>query len=243
MSPSIASHRGHDMRQTSRRALADAAQTVRRADLAIAYCCIVTALTIVLNVIDTEDKQRIIDETSSNLANLRDHPVQSLVASAFVVPRPAGLVQVAMLLVVLAYAQRFIGRAASLVVGLSGHIGATIVVATALESGIFHHFVDPSVRTASDVGVSYVLACAMGFLTLFVPGRWCWAWSAGLAIYWLLPGAFERSFTDAGHAAALSIGWLMAFVCWRAIALSAPPTQKGPDSRPGPSDAGTPDRI
>ena len=130
-----------------RRALADAGRTVRSADLAIAYCGIVTAVTVVLNVIDAEDKERIIQETSSNLDNLRDHPVQSLLASAFVVPHPAGLVLVAVLLVVLAYAQRFVGRVAALVVGLSGHIGATIIVATALMSGIFHDLVDPSVRS------------------------------------------------------------------------------------------------
>jgi hypothetical protein len=214
-----------------RRALADTARTVLRADLAIAYCGIVAALTVYLNVIDPEDKQRIIEETSSNLANLRDHPVQCLLTSAFVVPRPVGLVLVAMLLVVLAYAQRFIGRAAALIVGLSGHVGATIIVATALESGIFHQLVDPSVRTATDVGVSYVLACSMGFLTLFVPGRRRWLWCAGLAIYWLLPGAFERSFTAAGHASALSIGWLMAFVCWRAVDAHLRQLGRGPEWR------------
>jgi hypothetical protein len=214
-----------------RRALADAGRTVRRADLAIAYCGVVAVVTVVLNVIDEEDKQRIIAETSSNLANLRDHPVQSLLASAFVVPHLAGLVLVAMLLVVLAYAQRFIGRAAALVVGLSGHIGATIIVATALESGIFHHLVDPSVRTATDVGVSYVLACSTGFLTLFVPPGRRWLWCAGLALYWLLPGAISRTFTDAGHAAALSIGWLMAFVCWRAVDAQLRQLGRGPDWR------------
>ncbi len=211
-----------------RRALVDAGRTVRRADLAIAYCAVVTVLTIVLNLVDAETKQRIVSETSSNLANLRDHPVQSLLASAFVVPRPAGLLLVAVLLVVLAYTQRFIGRAGALVVGLAGHVGATIIVATALASGIFHHLVDPSVRTATDVGVSYVLACSMGFLTLFVPEGRRWLWSAGLALLWLLPGAVARSFTDAGHATALSIGWLMAFVCWRAVVAQRDRLGRGP---------------
>lgn len=205
------------MTPSVRHALADAGRTVRRADLAIAYCGTVTVLTIVLNVVDPASRRRVIAETSSNLDNLRDHPVQSLVASAFVVPRPVGLVLVAVLLVVLAYAQRFIGRAGALVVGLAGHVGATVIVAVGLQSGIFHNFVDPSVRNDADVGVSYVLACTMAFLTLFVTGRQRWLWSGGLALYWLLPGALERSFTDAGHAAALAIGWLMAFVSWRAV--------------------------
>ncbi len=212
-----------------RHALADAARTVRRADLAIAYCGVVTVLTVVLNVIDPETKQRIVAETSSNLDNLRDHPVQSLLASAFVVPRPIGLVLVAMLLVVLAYAQRFIGRAGALVVGLTGHIGATVIVAMALQSGIFHDLVDPSVRDDVDVGVSYVLACTMAFLTLFVPSRRRWVWSVALAVYWLLPAAIERSFTDAGHATALAIGWLLAFVCWRAVTAHLSHLGHGPE--------------
>ena len=143
--------------------------------------------------------------------------MEALLASAFVVPRPTGLVLVAMLLVVLAYAQRFVGRAGALVVGLTGHVGATTIVALGLLSGIFHDVVDPSVRNDPDVGVSYVLACTMAFLTLFMAGRWRWVWSGGLALFWLLPGALERSFTDAGHAAALAIGWVMAFVSWRAV--------------------------
>jgi len=200
-----------------RRGLVDAGRTVRRADLALAYCGIVTGLTIALNLVNESTRERVLEETSSNIANLRDHPVQSLLASAFVVPQPAGLLLVVVLLVVLAYSQRFIGRAGALVVGLAGHIGATVLVAIGLQSGLFHHVVDPSVRTATDVGVSYVLACSMGFLTLFVPGWIRLAWCAGLALYWLLPAFVDLSFTAAGHATAVTLGWLMAFVSWRAI--------------------------
>ena len=60
-----------------RRALADAGRTVRSADLAIAYCGIVTAVTVVLNVIDAEDKERIIQEGT---------PVRTTIASI-----PAGI--------------------------------------------------------------------------------------------------------------------------------------------------------
>ncbi|MEK8226650.1 hypothetical protein NKG05_12000 [Oerskovia sp. M15] len=43
--------------------------------------------------------------------------------------------------------------------------------ATVLTTGIFHGFVNPSVATVDDVGVSYVMATTMGFLTVVVPRR------------------------------------------------------------------------
>ena len=62
------------------------------------------------------------------------------------------------------------------------------------------------------------MACAMGFLVLAVPPRWRWWYLAGTALYWLLPGASRRTFTDAGHATALAIGLLLALVSSRAVA-------------------------
>ena len=215
----------------------DVGRTVLRADLTLAYCAVVAALTIALNLISAADRRRVVSATSTNLDNLREHPLQSLVASAFVVPRPGGLVLVAFLLVALAYSQRFIGRAGALVIGLAGHIGATAVVAMGLQTGIFHDLVDPSVRSADDVGVSYVLASTMAFLTLFIPGPRRWLWCGFLALYWLLPGGIQRSFTDAGHAIALLIGGLMAFVCWRAVAAHLHHLGHGPEWRT--SRAGT----
>ena len=141
-----------------------------------------------------------------------------MLGSAFVVESVWGLALVVQLLVVLAYLQRFVGRLASLVVGLAGHVGAGLVVAAGLATGIFHGFVDESVAAATDVGVSYVMAAAMGFLVLAVPPRWRWWYLGATAVYWLLPGAINRTFTDAGHASALAIGLLLALVAARAVA-------------------------
>ena len=141
-----------------------------------------------------------------------------MLGSAFVVESVWGLALVVQLLVVLAYLQRFVGRLASLVVGLAGHVGAGLVVAAGLATGIFHGFVDESVAAATDVGVSYVMAAAMGFLVLAVPPRWRWWYLGATAVYWLLPGAINRTFTDAGHASALTIGLLLALVAARAVA-------------------------
>ena len=200
-----------------RAGLRDAWHTVRRADLAIAYCAVVTAVTIWIHVQSPERQTEILDRVSSNLNNLRAEPFLSMLGSAFVVDSIAGLSLVVQLLVVLAYLQRFVGRIASVVVGLAGHVGAGLVVAAGLSTGIFHDFVDESVAEATDVGVSYVMACAMAFLVLAVPRRWRWWYLAGIVLYWLAPAAFVRTFTDAGHATALTIGLLLALVASRAV--------------------------
>jgi hypothetical protein len=198
--------------------LRDVGRTVARADLAIAYCAAVTVVTVLVHLQPEERTEQILARVSGNLTNLRAEPLLSMLGSAFVVESVAGLVLVVQLLVVLAYLQRFVGRLASLVVGLAGHVGAGLIVAVGLATGIFHGFVDESVADATDVGVSYVMAAAMGFLVLAVPPRWRWWYLGATAVYWLLPGAINRTFTDAGHASALTIGLLLALVAARAVA-------------------------
>jgi len=206
------------LRTLARGVLLDVWDTVKRADLAIAYCAVVTAVTLWVHAQAPERQAEILDQVSSNLDNLRSAPVASMLGSAFVVDSVVGLTLVVPLLVVLAYLQRFVGRLAAVVVGLAGHVGAGLVVALGLATGIFHGFVDESVAGATDVGVSYVMACAMGFLVLAVPPTWRWWYLAAAALYWLLPGAFLRTFTDAGHATALAIGLLLALVASRVVA-------------------------
>ena len=176
-----------------------------------------TVVTLVVMLQPEERTAEILARVSANLENLRAAPLVSMLGSAFVVESVWGLALVVPLLVVLAYLQRFVGRLASLVVGLAGHVGAGLVVAAGLAAGIFHGFVDESVAAATDVGVSYVMAAAMGFLVLAVPRRWRWWYLGATALYWLLPGAIAPTFTDAGHASALVIGLLLALVAARTV--------------------------
>jgi len=209
---------GQSRGDTIRAVLRDVGRTVAHADLAIAYCATVTVVTLIVMLQPEERTAEILARVSANLDNLRAEPLVSMLGSAFVVESIWGLALVVQLLVVLAYLQRFVGRLASVVVGLAGHVGAGLVVAAGLATGIFHGFVDESVAAATDVGVSYVMAEAMGFLVLAVPPRWRWWYLGATAVYWLLPGAIMRTFTDAGHASALTIGLLLALVAARAVA-------------------------
>jgi hypothetical protein len=198
--------------------LRDVGRTVAAADLALAYCATVTLVTLVVLLQPEDRTDQILARVSGNLDNLRAEPLVSVLGSAFVVESLGGLTLVLGLLVVLAYLQRFVGRVASVVVGLAGHVGAGLVVAAGLATGIFHGVVDESVAAATDVGVSYVMAAAMGFLVLAVPPRWRWWYLGGTAVFWLLPGAINRTFTDASHASALTIGLLLALVAARTVA-------------------------
>ena len=207
----------------------DVGRTVAKADLAIAYCATVTVVTIVIMLQPDDRTAEILARVSGNLDNLRAAPLVSMLGSAFVVESILGLSLVAQLLVVLAYLQRFVGRIASVVVGLAGHVGAGLIVAAGLATGIFHGFVDESAASATDVGVSYVMAAAMGFLVLAVPHRWRWWYLGATAVFWLLPGAINRTFTDAGHASALTIGLLLALVAARAVAADQRARAQGED--------------
>ena len=202
---------GHLLRD----ALADVWRTVRRADLAIVYCSVVLLVAAVLWIAPEATRDQVLEQTSTNLTNLRDRPISVLLASAFVISSPGEVLLVLQLLVVLAYAQRFVGRLASLAVGFMGHVGATVVTAMALTTGIFHGFVSPSIATVDDVGVSYVMATVMGFLTVVVPRRWRWWWIAFVLVYWVAPGLVARDFTAVGHTTALLIGLTVAFVAGR----------------------------
>jgi len=204
-------------RTVAGRVLRDVGRTVARADLAIAYCAVVVAVSLGVHLQPAARREEILDHLSGNVANLRTEPLLASLGSAFIVEGLSELLLVAQLLVVLAYLQRFVGRTGSVVVGLAGHVGAGLVVAVGISAGIVDGFVDPSTANATDVGVSYVMAAAMGFLVIAVPRRWRWWYLAATAVYWLLPGAVLRTFTDVGHATALSIGLLLAFVASRVV--------------------------
>ncbi|OCI29220.1 hypothetical protein OERS_41040 [Oerskovia enterophila] len=196
--------------QLVRHALTDVWRTVRRADLAIAYCSVVLVVAAVLWFLPEGTRDQVLEDTSTNLANLRDRPISVLLASAFVISSAGEVLLVLQLLVVLAYAQRFVGRLGALAVGFMGHVGATVFTAMVLTTGIFHGFVNPGVARVDDVGVSYVMATVMGFLTVVVPRRWRWWWIAFVVVYWVGPGFLARSFTAVGHTTALVIGLTVA---------------------------------
>jgi hypothetical protein len=161
---------------------------------------------------------RFVQDTSSNLVNLRHSPLRVLLLSALVVPDVEGLLILVPLLVVLTASTRWLGRGPTLVALVFGHVGATLFVATLLLAGVTNGRLDPSVARAPDVGVSYALAGVFGMLAARVPRRWRWAWvlapTAGLGIVLLV----APDFTAVGHLTALGVGFGLGAVAHRAAA-------------------------
>lgn len=193
------------------RAVRCVAALVARSDVALGYAGVVLA---VFAWVEISADPSIVANASTNLTNLTNHPVQVLLASAFVVSQPADLIALPVLVVVYALAQRKLGRAATLVTIAIGHVLATLCVAVLLATGIFHGLLQPSIATVVDVGFSYGLACVSGVLRPFVDRRSQAWYVAGLLALWSWPVLLgspmlrltTTSFTDAGHTLALLTG-------------------------------------
>jgi hypothetical protein len=191
---------------------------VRRSDVAIVYAGIVTIVAVVLTLVPDRIHDSLVLSSSTNLVNLRQHPLLVLAVSAFVVSSWASLWQIPFLMLGYATAQRWVGRAATIFVAGLGHVGATLFVSVLISSGITHGQLARSVARASDVGVSYGLACIAAFIASRVPHQWRVLYLAVVLTYFVGPLLLSPSFTYVGHVTALALGFGLALLAARAAA-------------------------
>lgn len=189
---------------------------VRGSDLAVGYSLVVIVVALALAALPRHVHDQVVLDSSTNLANLRDHPLYVLLVSAFVVSDLLGLWMVPFLALAYAAAQRWLGRGPTVVVALIGHVGATLMVASVLTAGIRHGRLAKSVAHEPDVGISYGLACVAGLLAARVPARYRPWYVAGLVAFFAGPLLVNPTFTDLGHTCALSLGFGMAWLAARA---------------------------
>ena len=122
-------------RAAARVVLRDVGATVRRSDVALVYGGLVTLGALVMAFLPEATADAVTEYASGNLDNLRERPVAALVASAFVLPHLSNLLLVVALVVAVAYAQRWLGRAATVAVMLAAQVGASLVVGAVLTTG------------------------------------------------------------------------------------------------------------
>ncbi|MFE4862842.1 rhomboid-like protein [Streptomyces sp. NPDC056670] len=141
---------------------------------------------------------------STNVDNLAAGRWATLATSALLVEEPMELPYALLLLAVLGYAEYAHGAWWTAGVFLFGHAGATLLVYGGLRAGR----PSPATRTALDVGTSYGFHAVLGALTSALPRGPL----RGGARITLLALAVKpllnrgRTFTDAGHFAALGLG-------------------------------------
>jgi rhomboid family protein len=199
-------------------------RSLRRADVGWAYAAVVVVVAIVVRVLPGTRTQDLVLDSSTNLDNLRHTPLLVLGASAFVVSPVWGLWILAPLVLVFAAAQRWLGRAATVIVAVLGHVGATLFVAVLLAAGINDGVVDADLARAPDVGVSYGLAAVAAVLVGRVPRRRR-PWYA-LGVLAVAAGSLllDQDFTGVGHVTAVLLGF--------ALAVLAAPRRTAPTDRP-----------
>jgi hypothetical protein len=144
----------------------------RGRDVALVYSTIILVAAVVLALLPDAVAERVVLDSSTNLVNLRQHPPLVLILSAFVQPSLIALPIVAPLVLAYGAVQRWLGRGATIVTAVLGHVGATLFVATILAAGITKGRIGLSTGQVADVGASYGLVAAAGLLVARVPRRW-----------------------------------------------------------------------
>ncbi|WP_405583999.1 rhomboid-like protein [Streptomyces sp. NBC_01190] len=149
----------------------------------------------------------LLHSVSTNLVELRRHPVRVLISSGLWIETPVGLAWYAMLFeVVHATAERWLGTARWLLVVAMAHVGATLVSQRAVLFGIRDDRLPRSLAHTLDIGVSYGLAGVVGVLAYRVPRPWRWGYLAAVLGYPADQLVRHRTFTDLGHLTAVVIG-------------------------------------
>ena len=164
----------------------------------------------------------LLHHVSTNLVELRIHPVRVLFASAFWIETPSALLFYALLFeLVHTTAERWLGTLRWLLVAAVAHVGATLVSQKAVLFGIRDDRLPRSLAHTIDIGVSYGLAGVVGVLAYRVPWPWRWGYLLGVLAFFTYPVLYKGTFTDIGHLTAVLIG-----LCCYALTPRLPDTSR-----------------
>ncbi|MEU6314009.1 rhomboid-like protein [Streptomyces sp. NPDC047014] len=223
----------------------------RRAPLTLAYVCLLLAgHAWIVYGLSAEQAADVLGYVSTNLDNLQDHPLTSLLGSALFFdgtltdvasPDFIGTLITLGLGVCgfLAWAEYRWGRVRAVAVFLGGHLAATLLTAAVIAVALRQGWYPDDVRQSLDFGISYGAQTVLALGTLALPrwGRLPWA---AFVLAWPLGGAEWQGplpdFTTVGHLTAAVLGFALIAV----PALRRPrPDQAEPASAP---DRATADR-
>ncbi|KRE28964.1 hypothetical protein ASG82_04345 [Mycobacterium sp. Soil538] len=177
-----------------------------RVRITVAYASALFAIASLLVALGPRAQHRVVALMSTNLHNLAEGRLGTLLASAFVTAEGQTYLLLPGLVCLLALAE-LLWRSRRLVqVFLLGHVGATLIVAAGLAFAVKVGWVPVAVSHADDVGLSYGAVAVLGTLTAAIPGRSRAAWTAGWLTVATVVVVLGGGFTAAGHAVALLLG-------------------------------------
>jgi hypothetical protein len=193
---------------------------VRNSPATFIYAGVIFVTTWVAAGLPGSQRAALLRTQSTNLHNLRTHPVDVLFRSAFWSGDTVFLPFLLLLVVVLAPAEEWLGTFRLILVFWLGHVGATLLTALAISHGYFTSSGEAGLAHTIDVGVSYGAFCIAGVLTYRLRVRWRLPYAAGLLlVFALFAFVVSRTFTDFGHFVSVLIG-LAAYPFTRADAVA-----------------------
>ncbi|WKV76582.1 hypothetical protein AW27_034090 (plasmid) [Streptomyces sp. PCS3-D2] len=223
----------------------------RRAPLTLAYVCLLLAGHAWIGRVSDERAAAVLGYLSTNLDNLRDHPLAALAGSALffdgTLTDVASTDFVGTLITLglgvccfLAWAESRWGKRRAVAVFLGGHVVATLLTAAVITVALRYGWYPAAVRQSLDYGVSYGAQTVLAVGTLALPRRGRLPWAA-FVLAWPLGGAEWSGplpdFTTVGHLTAAVIGFgllaVPAFRRPRAGAAGPPRTVADGGPRPG----------
>ncbi|MGH3632795.1 MAG: rhomboid-like protein [Mycobacterium sp.] len=188
----------------------DMLSRLARVRFTVGYAATLAAVSIALLILGPQAREQVVRNASTNLHNLAHGKLETLFGSAFVTDAGPMWFWLPGLVCLLALAELIWRTGRLSVVFLTGHVGATLLVAAGLTAAVEFAWLPLSISRASDVGMSYGAVAVLGALTTAIPRRWRPAW-----VGWWVPAGIAAAvagtdFTDAGHAVALVLGMLVA---------------------------------
>lgn len=181
-----------------------------RLKVTVAFGAALAAVAFALLHFGSKVEAQVIRNTSTNLHNLGQGRIGTLISSAFVNPVDSIQIWLPGVVAVLALGELLWHSRRLLVAFAVGHIGATLLVAGGLAAAVSVGLQSRSIADVADVGMSYGSVAVLGTFTSAIPQRWRAAW-----IGWWLAVAFGAAalsggdFTSVGHAVALILGMIV----------------------------------
>jgi hypothetical protein len=180
-----------------------------RVRITLGYALVLVGVSAALVDLGPRVRAQVIAQASTNLHNLARGHLATLFGSAFVTDAGPMYFWLPCLVCLLALAELIWRSGRLALVFVTGHVGATLLVAVGLTAAIELRWLPLSISRASDVGVSYGAMAVLGALTAAVAPRWRPAWIGWWLSVGIASAVLTADFTDVGHSIGLVLGMLV----------------------------------
>ncbi|MDT5354679.1 MAG: hypothetical protein QOJ56_3211 [Mycobacterium sp.] len=180
-----------------------------RVRITLGYALVLVGVSAALVDLGPRVRAQVIAQASTNLHNLAHGHLATLFGSAFVTDAGPIWFWLPCLVCLLALAELIWRSGRLALVFVTGHVGATLLVAVGLTAAIEFGWLPLSISRASDVGVSYGAVAVLGALTAAIPRRWRPAWLGWWVPVGIVAAVLSDDFTDVGHTIGLALGMLV----------------------------------